>query len=274
MNREQEKKNEVLAMAGSMGITALLLFIMTLIGFTTPIPPFPPEPGGLEIALGEEYMGGPEDVAARLGGELSPQQQIASSGGGDDVFTQDDPEPTAYLPRINPPKRDRPAEVVNNDKPVQPTQPTTDLPNINRNRGTGQTGVAGGDPSASGTQGRGDGPVRGNQGAPDGTGDAPRGGGTGSGGLIGSHSFRGTRPSVAIRSIPSLGEGDIIVRIKINCDGKITEIQDTDVRGSTYGAADQDEIARMLIRELKFTAPPADDCPQIGIITFKLKRSY
>jgi hypothetical protein len=53
----------------------------------------------------------------------------------------------------------------------------------------------------------------------------------------------------------------------------VAEIQDTDVRGSTYSAEDQDEVARMLIRNLKFTELPQGDCPQVGIITFKLKRS-
>jgi outer membrane biosynthesis protein TonB len=270
----REQKNEITAMAGSVMITGLLLFVMTLIGFTTPIPPFPPEPGGLEIALGEAYMGGPEDVAARLGGEVSDPAS-APTGGGDDVVTQDDPEPTVVLPPINPPKRDRPAEVVNNDKPVQPQKPTTDLPTINRQRGNGQSGVENGDPNGTGTQGRGDGLVRGNQGDPNGTGQSTTGGlnpGTG-GGLIGGHSFRGTRPSVGIRTIQSNGEGDIKVQIKIDCNGRVAEIQDTDVRGSTYSAEDQDEVARMLIRNLKFTELPQGDCPQVGIITFKLKRS-
>jgi hypothetical protein len=78
---------------------------------------------------------------------------------------------------------------------------------------------------------------------------------------------------VGIRSIPAEGDGDIIVQIKIDCNGQVIEIQDTDVRHSTYSASDQDKIARMLISKLTFTAPPSNDCPQVGIITFKLKRS-
>jgi len=270
---ERARKNEVTAMAGSMSITGLLILLLTFIGFTTPNPPFPVEPGVLEISLGEAYMGGPDDVAARLGGESSQEQTAAApTGGGDDVLTQDDPEPTVVLPPINPPRRDRPAEVVQHDKP-QPTQPTTDLPSINRNtnRGNGQQGMENGDPNGSGVNGRGDGPQRGNQGDPQGTGEDPNGV---RGGLIGNSTFRGTRPSTNLRSLGADGEGNIIVRLQIDCNGQVLKIEDTDVRGSTYNAADQDEIARMLIRNLKFTPISNGDCPQIGQITFQLRRGY
>jgi hypothetical protein len=270
---ELERKNELAAMAGSMSITGLLILLLTLIGFTTPNPPFPQEPGGLEISLGEAYMGGPDDVAARLGGEYSPEQSAAPmTGGGVDVLTQDDAEPTVVLPPINPPRRDRPAEVVTHDKP-QPVQPTTDLPSINRsrNRGSGQQGMENGDPNGTGLNGRGDGVQRGNQGDPQGTGDDPNGV---RGGLIGNSTFRGTRPSTNLRSLGADGEGNIIVRLKIDCNGQVVAIEDTDVRGSTYNAVDQDEIARMLIRNLKFTAITNGDCPQIGQITFQLRRGY
>jgi serine/threonine protein kinase len=90
--------------------------------------------------------------------------------------------------------------------------------------------------------------------------------------LIGGHSFRGTRPSIGNRTLACMGEGDIKVQIKIDCSGRVNEIQDTDVRGSTYSAEDQDEVARTLIRNLRFTSLPEYDCPQVGIITFKLQR--
>lgn len=269
----------------SIGIHVLILFILTLLYISTPIPPF--EEGLAGGGGGGSFVEfGTLDVEeAPVVNTPPPPQQEAES----EILTSDIEE-TVTIDEP-PKKKDTPPEkkpVVpkTNPKPEPPKVVKTpvELPKVEDRKPDqnsmyppkkgGNAGNPGGTANGTGTggQGTGNGGGNGSGTGPGSGGGSGNGSGGGNGDGTGLYFDLGGR---SMRSRPRIEEssqetGKVIIDIVVDKDGNVTTVNGP-ARGSTTSAPVLVAKAKQAAREAKFSKSPNGVEEQKGTITFVFK---
>ena len=261
MNREKKDKT-ISAVA-----TALILLASTLLcswlGFTLPNPPIQEE--GMGVAgevLGEIEGFGNNDNATFDNSSAAPS---APSVPDESYTTGDDPTPVAKQKR----NEDKPTPTKQPDKTTQqqtnPTTSASDTPQPTTNPNATFKGRKNG----SGGEGKGTATGSGQAGSPTGSQGAQGGGsGNGSGYSLGGRSLRGTLP---VPAYTSGKDGDVVVRIKVNRNGEVVEV-DAPEKGSKNYDNNMVNAAKQAAKRAHFNADAGATEFQYGTITYKFRR--
>ncbi len=305
-DRKNNIQNHVLGIAGTLLFHGLLFLLFFLFVFHTPIPPWPDEGGGgggngLEINLGASSEGMGADQYAQVSipdfenkkvpePVVTPLQEEVKSANtkAEDILTQDNEEAVSLPSK----KDDRKPKIVKDNTVKQPLQPpvvaqpvvnTNALYKKNKNTNDGITGKPGNQGREDGSSGSGNyGGTGTGKGGGNGSGNGS-GSGSGSGSGTGSGSGSGNgngisfdlggRPARSLQKpfYNSPEQGNIVVTIKVNKQGKVTYAsagaKGTDI--SEIGLRQQAENAA-----LKTVFAPDENAPdeQRGTITYKFKK--
>ena len=201
-----EKKDKGIAIAGTIVVHALVLLVLFLMAFRTPLPL--PGEEGVEVDLGmmDQGMGNIQPEKPAIPMAAQPQQQQNKSK--EDIVTQNDDE----APAIEKPKNTKPKQET---KPVEEPKPTVNQKALFKGSNNPQ---AGGSEGITGQPG--------DQGKPNGLAgikkyDGNGGKGTGTGYDLGGRGAKSLhRPNDDFSE-----EGRIVVDIWVNRDGQVVRAE-------------------------------------------------
>lgn len=255
-NEQKERKSKIAAIAGTILFHALMLVVLLLLAFHTPLPL--PGEEGVEVNLGysDNGMGDiqPEQPA------MSPQAAAkASQNQADDqLVTENNEEAPAIVKK----KEEKPKT-----KPVTkriPVVETPELPTVNQKAmypGKSTKTSTGGNQGITGKPG--------DQGSPNGTPGSPNYVGNGGKGNGISYDLggRGSR-SLPKPTYNSPEQGLIVVSIKVDRNGKVTYAS-AGAKGTTISEINLRQQAESAARKTLFDADPDAPDEQRGTITYK-----
>lgn len=266
---ENEKKNNLRGLAGTLLFHGVLLGLFLFFGFTTPLP-LPAEQGiAINFGSSDQGMGDvqPEnsgDNQAQNDAPASRQTTASSSSGQQQVATQD--VEAAPVVRPNPNHKVTPRNTDPTPKPtetpVEDPKPTVNTRALYPGAGSGARG---------GSQGQTGQP--GDQGSRDGSRSTDRQGEGGRGGVTGSPEFNlegrqiTTRPNIADRS---QSEGQVVVLIWVDQRGRVLRAQ-AGHRGTTIQNEALWEKCKAAALNARFSAVEDGPEEQRGTITFLFK---
>ena len=250
-----EKKDRSIAAVGTVIVHALIVLVLFLMAFRTPLPL--PGEEGVEVDLGmmDQGMGNIQPEKPAIPVASQPEQQPSQSK--EDIATQDDDEaPAIEQPKVNKPKQET--------KPVEQPKQTPDPRAMYHGSNTPQDGGSEGDTGQPGDKGK----PNGLAGMLTYDGD---GGGNGSGG-DGVSIQLGNR-KVSYKPAPPKVDTDleiIKVIIKVNKQGKVVDQSIADGYRTTTSKANQ-SIALDLASRTTFE--PEENAPneQTGSITYTFR---
>ena len=242
-----EKKDKSIAAVGTIVVHALIVLVLFLMAFKTPLPL--PGEEGVEVDLGmmDQGMGNiqPEKPAVPVAAQ--PEQQ--SSQSKEEIATQNDEEaPALEKPKNNKPKQEKPAE--------QP-KPTVNQRALFKGNNNPQAGGSEGITGQPGDQGN----PNGLAGVRQYEGNGGRGNGTGYDlGGRGAKSLH--RPNDDFSE-----EGIIVVDIWVNRQGKVTRAE-VATKGTTLINSDMRNKAKQAALRSTFASDPDAPEEQHGTITY------
>ena len=242
-----EKKDKSIAAVGTIVVHALIVLVLFLMAFKTPLPL--PGEEGVEVDLGmmDQGMGNiqPEKPAVPVAAQ--PEQQ--SSQSKEEIATQNDEEaPALEKPKNNKPKQEKPAE--------QP-KPTVNQRALFKGNNNPQAGGSEGITGQPGDQGN----PNGLAGVRQYEGNGGRGNGTGYDlGGRGAKSLH--RPNDDFSE-----EGIIVVDIWVNRQGKVTRAE-VATKGTTLINSDMRNKAKQAALRSTFASDPDALEEQHGTITY------
>lgn len=303
MDKENNNiKNNLWGLLGTIIFHGLLLWLMVIIIYRTPIPPWPEDGGGgggngLEINLGnsDEGMGNyqfanlsiPNFENRKTSEVVNPEEQKAKTDAGEDILTQETEEAIA-VPSTPAPKKvkDNTKPAIVKPKPKSEPPPPVVNPNAlykkNKSSGTtnkpGNQGREDGSTSGSTYSGKGSGSGTGSgtgngSGSGSGTGN---GTGSGSGNGIGSgvnYTLEGRVPKNLLKpSYNSEDQGKVVVTIWVNKEGKVIKA----IAGSK-GTSTSDQklwkLAEEAAKRSSFASKSDAAEEQKGTITYNFVKS-
>lgn len=267
---DTEKKNNFKGLAGTVIFHGLLLVFFMFFGFRTPLP-LPAEQGiAINFGTSDEGMGDvqPDDSGDNQGNtDEAASKQVSStapSSSQQSAATQD----LEDAPSVN--EKKSPKTTPTNTNPVtKPTEPTQEETKPKLDSRADYSRIGGG--SRGGSQGQTGQP--GDQGSRDGSRNTDRQGEGGRGGLIGDPSFSlEGRKLVKIPDITdkSQREGKVIVRIKVDKQGRVTSAEAI-LKGTTLLDASLMRKCELAALEARFSSNDNAQEEQIGTITFLFK---
>ena len=242
-----EKKNRGIAIAGTILVHALVVLVLFLMAFKTPLPL--PGEEGVEVDLGmmNQGMGNIQPEKPAIPQAAQPQQQQSKSK--EDLATQNDEE----APAIEKPKTPKPKP----EKPAEEPKPTVNQRALFKGNDTPQ---AGGSEGITGQPG--------DQGKPNGLAgikqyDGQGGKGNGTGYDLGG---RGAK-SLHHPNDDFSEEGIIVVDIWVNRQGQVTRAE-VATKGTTLINNDMRQKAKQAAMRSSFAADPDAPEEQHGTITY------
>lgn len=263
---ENEKKNNLKGLAGTLVFHGILLGLFLFFGFTTPLP-LPTEQGiAINFGTSDEGMGDiqPEnsgDNQAQNDAPATQQQNSSSSSGQQNVATQDVDEAPSVRANPNPkvtPRNTDPTPKPN-ETPVEDPKPTINNRALYPGAGSGARG------GSQGQTGR-----PGDQGSRDGSRNTDRQGEGGRGGLDGDPTFSLIGRSIRYRPPidNNFGQpGTVVIEITVNNRGEVIRA----VQGKgTKGVTSSSQIQKCIEIALKTTFSPSSQTAedQKGSMTF------
>ena len=244
----KEKKDKGIAVAGTIIVHALIVLVLFLMAFRTPLPL--PGEEGVEVDLGmmDQGMGNIQPEKPAIPVAAQPERQPSQSK--EDIATQNDEEaPALEKPKNNKPKQEKPAE--------QP-KPTVNQRALFKGNNNPQAGGSEGITGQPGDQGN----PNGLAGVRQYEGNGGRGNGTGYDlGGRGAKSLH--RPNDDFSE-----EGIIVVDIWVDRAGKVTRAE-IKQKGTTLINSDMRQKAVQAAKRSTFAADPdAPEEQQHGTITY------
>ena len=243
----KEKKDKGIAIAGTIVVHALIVLVLVLMAFRTPLPL--PGEEGVEVDLGmmNQGMGNLQPEKPAIPQTYTPPQK--SNKSEEDLVTQNDPEtPSIEKPKVNKPKQDKPTE--------QP-KPTVDNRALYHGSSTPQAGGSEGITGQPGDQGNPNGLAGVRQ--YDGNGGKGNGAGYDLGGR-GAKSLH--RPNDDFNE-----EGIVVVDIWVDRQGRVTRAEVSN-RGTTTINQTLRSKAKQAALRSSFEAKPDAPEEQHGTITY------
>jgi outer membrane biosynthesis protein TonB len=257
-NEQKERKSRIAAIVGTLLFHALMLVVLLLLAFHTPLPL--PGEEGVEVNLGysDEGMGDIQPDEPALAPNTAPPP--AKTKADDQVVTENTEEAPAIV-KVNK-KAEKPSPT-----PVKKTAPVAEPPKeptVNQKAmypGKSTKTVAGGNQGTTGKPG--------DQGKPDGTPGSPNYDGTGGKGNGSSFDLggRGTRGGLVPPVYNSPEQGRIVVSIKVNREGKVTYAVAIN-KGSTITEINLRQQAEIAARKTLFQSDANAPEEQRGTITY------
>lgn len=269
------RQNRLTALLVTVGIHTIIFLILWFFIIKTPIPPFPEEGGGTELALDYgDYTEGLGNVESSGMGFNESQSQKSEVVKNNNEATDDNAENNIISdaePVIDIPRREEKSKVENKVRNMEPVKedpkPSDNLSNaLNAFKSNKSSGPPGGDGKGTGA---------GNAGSPDGV---PDGGGTGGGtgigpGGNGSYYLKG-RSLLAKPRIEdnSQEEGTVVVDITVDVNGKVVKAI-PGANGTNTTSKELHDKARQAAMNLKFNTSPDNTKEQRGTYTvvFRMK---
>lgn len=261
----KERKNRIIAYAGTALFHALLLLIFFLMALRTPLPL--PGEEGVEVNLGYTDVG--------MGQVQQPVTQPASSPAPrpeptqqrEEIATQQTEEsvalPSSRDNRVEPrPQPVRPEPVTTPQPEPEPEQPRVDPRAIYRGRpNDAQTGQSEGATGQPGDQGR-----------PDGSPTSPSYDGSGGAGDGISFSLTGRSATYLPKpDYPSREQGRVVVTIWVDREGRVVRAQ-PGAQGTTTADPALRKAAEEAALRARFSANPSAPDEQRGTITYVFMR--
>jgi outer membrane biosynthesis protein TonB len=263
--KKEEQKNKIIGYVTTIGIHALILFLLLWMMLSPPNPPL--EYGGMELSmsLGEMNMGGPNPEPQPIPEQVQP---VPVSQPEEVIATQDVEEAPSIKTSKEKPTKTTPVPIK--QEPVEQPRKVDERAIFKKKS---QDGAAG---SGSGT-------IPGNQGNPDGVpGGSPNGngigdgkggtgGGTGTGDGWGSFNLAGRsltrKPNIEDQSRET---GRVVVQIVVDRNGRVIKaapgFKGTNITSNTLW-----EKAKQGALETRFSANPNGPEEQFGTMTFEFK---
>ena len=244
-----EKKDKGIAVAGTIVVHALVVLVLFLMAFRTPLPL--PGEEGVEVDLGmmDQGMGNIQPEKPAIPMAAQPEQQPSQSK--KEIVTQNDEEaPALEKPKNNKPNQEKP-------KPTEEPKPTVNQRALFRGNNNPQAGGSEGITGQPGDQGK----PNGLAGVRQYDGNGGRGNGTGYDlGGRGAKSLH--RPSDDFSE-----EGTIVVNIWVNQEGKVVRAE-VAKKGTTLINSDMRQKAVQAAMRSSFA--PDSNAPeeQHGTITY------
>lgn len=266
---ENEKKNNLRGLVGTLLFHGLLLGLFLFFGFTTPLP-LPAEQGiAINFGTSDEGMG---DVQPENSGDnqslndapASRQTNNASSSSQQQVATQDVEDAPVVKANPNPKVTPRNTETAPKptETPVEDPKPTVNTRALYPGSGSGASG------GSQGQTGR-----PGDQGSRDGSRNTDRQGEGGRGGVTGSPDYDldgrkiTTKPVISDKSQK---EGQVVVLIWVDQRGRVLRAQPGH-RGTTITDEALWEKCKAAAMNARFTPIEEGQEEQRGTITFLFK---
>ena len=243
----KEKKDKGIAVAGTIIVHALIVLVLFLMAFRTPLPL--PGEEGVEVDLGmmNQGMGNIQPEKPAIPQAAQPQQQKNNSK--EDIVTQNDEE----APAIEKPKNTKPKQ----EKPAEQPKPTVNNKAIYRGSNNPQAGGSEGITGQPGDQGN----PNGLAGVRQYEGNGGRGNGAGYDlGGRGAKSLH--RPNDDFSE-----EGIVVVEILVNPAGKVTRAE-IKQKGTTIINSEMRQKAIQAALRSTFAADPNAPDEQKGTITY------
>ena len=242
-----EKKDRGIAAAGTVLVHALIVLILFLMAFRTPLPL--PGEEGVEVDLGmmDQGMGNIQPEKPAIPQAAQPQQQTNKVK--EDLVTQNDDE----APAIEKPKNTKPKQ----EKPAEEPKPTVNQRALFKGNNNPQSG------GSEGITGQ-----PGDQGNPNGLAgikkyDGQGGKGNGTGYDLGGRGAKSLhRPNDDFSE-----EGIVVVDIWVNRQGKVTRAE-VATKGTTVINSDMRQKAIQAAMRSSFAADPNAPEEQHGTITY------
>ena len=258
-----EKKNRTIAAIGTLLVHALVLVVLFLMAFRTPLPL--PGEEGVEVDLGMYNQGmglvQPDKPAIPEPSTPPPPQEDQNEKSKDELVTQD----TEEVPSIAKVKEEKPKkqpEVKPKEQPKEPVKPVENpTPTVNQKalfKGPNKA-QDGGSEGITGQPG--------DQGNPNGMKDIKKydgqgGKGNGPGYSLGGRGAKSLqRPSAEFPE-----EGHIVVAIYVDRDGNVVRAEIA--KGTDITNKEMHNMALEAARRSKFTADPTAPEEQKGTITY------
>ncbi|MFN8310218.1 MAG: hypothetical protein U0T73_09675 [Chitinophagales bacterium] len=288
VNRAGENKNRAIALSIAFVVHALLLLLLFFWVLTTPNPPFVENEGGMTVNFGTSEVGTGDEqpmnltpVAANTA--PAPEQSASTaSESQEDVATQDLEEAPVIekktevkkkAPKPNPDATFHPEKT--NNAPAQPVKPAVQV-----DKNALFTPGAPGKPNNS--KGDGEGGGKGDQGDPNGDPNSRnyKGGGDGIGGSGGSGlgdgnvrlTGRKLRTKPAVKNPCEDARGRVVISIKVNRDGRVTNAAFTQ-SGSTTSDDCLVNVAKQAAMKYTFDDKADASEVQTGSIIFIFKEN-
>lgn len=243
-----EKKDRGIAIAGTVIVHALIVLVLFLMAFRTPLPL--PGEEGVEVDLGmmDQGMGNIQPEKPAIPKAAQPQQQQNKSK--EDIVTQNDDEAPAIIEK---PKNTKPKQ----EKPAEEPKPTVNQKALFKGNNNPQAG------SSEGVTGQ-----PGDQGNPNGLAgikkyDGNGGKGNGTGYDLGGRGAKSLhRPNDDFSE-----EGIVVVDIWVNRQGKVTRAE-VATKGTTVINSDMRNKAKQAAMRSSFASDPDAPEEQHGTITY------
>ena len=242
-----EKKDRGIAIAGTVIVHALIVLVLFLMAFRTPLPL--PGEEGVEVDLGmmDQGMGNIQPEKPAIPKATQPQQQQNKSK--EDIVTQNDDE----APAIEKPKNTKPKQ----EKPAEEPKPTVNQKALFKGNNNPQAGGSEGITGQPGDQGN----PNGLAGIKKYEGNGGKGNGTGYDiGDRGAKSLH--RPNDDFSE-----EGIVVVDIWVNRQGKVTRAE-VATKGTTVINSDMRNKAKQAAMRSSFASDPDAPEEQHGTIPY------
>ena len=246
MNRN-EKKDKSVAIAGTIVVHALIVLVLFLMAFRTPLPL--PGEEGVEVDLGmmDQGMGNIQPEKPAIPMATQPQQQPSQSK--EEIVTQNDEE----APSLEKPKNTKPKQ----EKPAEEPKPTVNQRALFKGNNNPQ---AGGSEGITGQPG--------DQGNPNGLADIKKYDGNGGKGNGPGYDLGGRGAKSLHRPNDDFSEeGIVVVDIWVNRQGKVTRAE-VATKGTTVINSDMRQKAKQAALRSSFASDPNAPEEQHGTITY------
>ena len=243
----KEKKDKGIAIAGTIIVHALIVLVLFLMAFRTPLPL--PGEEGVEVDLGmmNQGMGNIQPDKPAIPVAAQPQQQQSKSK--EDIVTQNDEEaPAIEQPKVNKPKQEKPAEE---------TQPKPNQRALYKGNNSPQ---AGGSEGITGQPG--------DQGNPNGMKDVHQYNGNGGQGNGAGYDLGGRGAKSLHRPDDDFSEeGTVVIDIWVNPAGQVVRAE-VATKGTTIINNAMRQKALQAAKRSTFAADPNAPEEQHGTITY------
>ena len=246
MNRN-EKKDKGVAIAGTIVVHALIVLVLFLMAFRTPLPL--PGEEGVEVDLGmmDQGMGNIQPEKPAIPMAAQPQQQPSQSK--EEIVTQNDEE----APSLEKSKNTKPKQ----EKPAEEPKPTVNQRALFKGNNNPQ---AGGSEGITGQPG--------DQGNPNGLADIKKYDGNGGKGNGPGYDLGGRGAKSLHRPNDDFSEeGIVVVDIWVNRQGKVTRAE-VATKGTTVINNDMRQKAKQAALRSSFASDPNAPEEQHGTITY------
>lgn len=255
---KEEKKDKGIAIAGSITVHALVILVLLLMAFRTPLPL--PGEEGVEVDLGmmDQGMGNLQPDRPAIPMNTQPKQEQSKSR--EDIATQNDEEaPALEKPKTNKPKQ---------EKPVETPQPKVNERALFKGSDNPQAGGSEGITGQPGDQGKKNGLEGVRQ-----YGDGGKGGGGNGSGVTYSLGGRGALhlENKALDDLPE--DGYIVVDIWVDTSGKVVRAK-AGAKGTDISNTQMFRIAEKYALASTFKSKADAPPEQKGTITYHFQRNY